>query len=52
MLASGGRLSVLSLLRTLSSDENEHLKAFALSGIAMADVDGADKAHYWAQCRA
>jgi len=51
MLASAGRSSVLPLLRTLSSDEDEHLKAFALAGVAIADVDGADKALYWAQCR-
>jgi hypothetical protein len=50
-LAMDGRSSVLPLLRTLSSDENEHLKAFALAAIAMADVDGSEKSLYWAQCR-
>jgi hypothetical protein len=51
-LAAGGRSSVLSLLRALSNHEDEFIKAFALSGIAMADVDGSEKALYWAQCRA
>ncbi len=50
-LADTGRSSVLPLLRTLSSDENEFVKDFALAAVAMADVDGSDKALYWTHCR-
>jgi hypothetical protein len=51
-LAAAGRASVRPQLRAMAAEPDEHIRSCALAGVGMADVNGAEKALYWEQCRA